>query len=100
MHQLGLRREGSRKHTKHEIGKIDKKITLGGVMIRQDTIVDKVEPESIGDDDDNALGWVATRRTSDVGVEVVELDDLTLGLSLVDGPLETVGTGHCGDVME
>lgn len=63
-------------------------------MVCQDTIVDKLEPKGIGDDDDDAFWGVAARGTGDICVETVKLDNLPLGLLLMDGPLETFRTGH------
>lgn len=84
-----------RRHTIHEVRQIDLILRFLGIMIGQDTIVDKLPSKSVRDDDDDTGDGVrASSRLSNVDIQSMELSHLTLGSAIMHMATEAIGTRH------
>jgi hypothetical protein len=76
----------------HEVGKMGDVPSLGGIMIREELVVDEFDAESVRDNDDNALG--SAWRSGRIRSEGVECLGLARGIALVDMAGEAFRTRH------
>lgn len=78
----------------HEVWQVYPVVTLDGIGIGEDLVIDEVDTKGIGDDDDNTLYRSALSWFSNVGFEAMELDHVAPGCTIMLVAGEAVWTRH------
>lgn len=81
-------------HTKHKVRQVDLVVSLGGVDVGQDLVIDELDSKSIRNDDDYSLCRSALGRLGHVCVQAVQLDDLALWGTIVFRARKAVWARH------
>lgn len=83
-----------RTHTEHEVWQVDLVVSLGGVDVGEDLVIDEFDSKSIRDNHNYSLRRPALRRLGDICVQAMEFDNVAFWGSIVLGARKAVWARH------
>lgn len=83
-----------RTHTEHEVWQVDLVVSLGGVNVGENLVIDEFDSKRIRDNHNDALGCPSLGRLGHISVQAMEFDNLAFWGSIVFGARKAVWARH------